>query len=86
MTVEDSTTRVEERGGKVILPEVYARGESKFVDLPRPISERFASYNHYVELVEPADKRACIKCCDNFDDCPLDRGRNDIDFQCKHCQ
>ena len=32
------------------------------------------SYNHYVELVEPADKRACIKCCDNFDDCPLDKG------------
>ena len=32
------------------------------------------SYNHYVELVEPADKRACIKCCDNFSDCPLDRG------------
>ncbi|TFK27847.1 hypothetical protein FA15DRAFT_666082, partial [Coprinopsis marcescibilis] len=30
-------------------------------------------YNHYVELVEPADRRACIKCCDNYDDCPLDR-------------
>ena len=28
-------------------------------------------YKHYVELVEPADKRACIKCCDNYDDCPL---------------
>ncbi|KAH9481830.1 hypothetical protein JR316_0006360 [Psilocybe cubensis] len=28
-------------------------------------------YNHYVELIEPADRRACIKCCDNFDDCPL---------------
>jgi len=34
------------------------------------------SYNHYVELVEPADRRACIKCCDNFDDCPLDRGKD----------
>lgn len=33
-----------------------------------------SSYNHYVELVEPADNRACIKCCDNFDDCPLDKG------------
>ncbi|CAE6501110.1 unnamed protein product [Rhizoctonia solani] len=32
-------------------------------------------YKHYVELVEPADKRACIKCCDNFDDCPLDKGK-----------
>ncbi|KAF8150956.1 hypothetical protein B0H34DRAFT_158271 [Crassisporium funariophilum] len=29
------------------------------------------SYKHYVELVEPGDKRACIKCCDNYDDCPL---------------
>ncbi|KAF8186631.1 hypothetical protein BJ912DRAFT_456752 [Pholiota molesta] len=28
-------------------------------------------YNHYVELVEPADRRACIKCCDNTNDCPL---------------
>ncbi|KAH8834236.1 hypothetical protein DL96DRAFT_1579935 [Flagelloscypha sp. PMI_526] len=30
-------------------------------------------YNHYVELVEPSDKRACIKCCDNFDDCPVNK-------------
>ncbi|EDR12977.1 uncharacterized protein LACBIDRAFT_312067 [Laccaria bicolor S238N-H82] len=30
-------------------------------------------YNHYVELVEPGDRRACIKCCDNYDDCPLDK-------------
>lgn len=33
-----------------------------------------SSYAHYVELVEPADKRACIKCCDNNDDCPLSTG------------
>ncbi|KAK7461938.1 hypothetical protein VKT23_008370 [Stygiomarasmius scandens] len=30
-------------------------------------------YNHYVELVEPGANRACIKCCDNFNDCPVDR-------------
>jgi len=30
-------------------------------------------YNHYVELVEPSLSRACIKCCDAFDDCPVDR-------------
>ncbi|CAE6498175.1 unnamed protein product [Rhizoctonia solani] len=30
-------------------------------------------YNHYVELVEPAERRACIKCCDNYNDCPLDK-------------
>ncbi|KAF7331420.1 Allergen protein [Mycena kentingensis (nom. inval.)] len=30
-------------------------------------------YKHYVELVEPSDKRACIKCCDDPADCPLDK-------------
>jgi len=30
-------------------------------------------YNHYVELVEPGGNRACIKCCDDPADCPLDR-------------
>ncbi|KAG8734775.1 hypothetical protein FRC12_018384, partial [Ceratobasidium sp. 428] len=33
-------------------------------------------YKHYVELVEPDVKRACIKCCDNYDDCPLDKDQN----------
>ncbi|KAL1735037.1 hypothetical protein EV714DRAFT_280664 [Schizophyllum commune] len=30
-------------------------------------------YNHYVELVEPAGNRACIKCCDDPADCPVDK-------------
>ncbi|PFH45950.1 hypothetical protein AMATHDRAFT_115818, partial [Amanita thiersii Skay4041] len=30
-------------------------------------------YKHYVELVEPSARRACIKCCDNYNDCPLDK-------------
>ncbi|KAK7684250.1 hypothetical protein QCA50_012633 [Cerrena zonata] len=30
-------------------------------------------YNHYVELVEPAANRACIKCCDDFNDCPVNK-------------
>ncbi|XP_006459003.1 hypothetical protein AGABI2DRAFT_200902 [Agaricus bisporus var. bisporus H97] len=38
-----------------------------------PIDSVCLGYNHYVELVEPGDRRACIKCCDNYDDCPLDR-------------
>jgi len=38
-----------------------------------PQGSKCLGYNHYVELVEPAGKRACIKCCDSFDDCPLDR-------------
>ncbi|KAJ3511373.1 hypothetical protein NLJ89_g4134 [Agrocybe chaxingu] len=35
-----------------------------------PQGSKCLGYNHYVELVEPADRRACIKCCDNFNDCP----------------
>jgi len=27
-------------------------------------------YNHYVELIEPSNNRACIRCCDDPDDCP----------------
>ncbi|KXN87224.1 hypothetical protein AN958_08614 [Leucoagaricus sp. SymC.cos] len=30
-------------------------------------------YNHYVELVEPSARRACIKCCDNPADCPTNK-------------
>ncbi|KXN82974.1 hypothetical protein AN958_01979 [Leucoagaricus sp. SymC.cos] len=30
-----------------------------------------AGYNHYVELIEPSQRRACIRCCQDFDDCPL---------------
>ncbi|KAK7052503.1 allergen protein [Favolaschia claudopus] len=30
-------------------------------------------YNHYVELVEPRGPRACIKCCDDPADCPVDK-------------
>ncbi|KAF6759815.1 hypothetical protein DFP72DRAFT_884292 [Ephemerocybe angulata] len=36
-----------------------------------PAGSKCLGYNHYVELVEPDVKRACIKCCDNYDDCPL---------------
>ncbi|PPQ83505.1 hypothetical protein CVT25_006995 [Psilocybe cyanescens] len=39
--------------------------------LGNPQGSKCLGYNHYVELVEPADRRACIKCCDNYDDCPL---------------
>ncbi|TFK73258.1 hypothetical protein BDN72DRAFT_834915 [Pluteus cervinus] len=36
-----------------------------------PQGSKCLGYNHYVELVEPSDKRACIKCCDDSNDCPL---------------
>ncbi|CAE6388783.1 unnamed protein product [Rhizoctonia solani] len=28
-------------------------------------------YNHYVELLEPGANRACIRCCQDTNDCPL---------------
>ncbi|KAJ7701235.1 hypothetical protein B0H17DRAFT_1176597 [Mycena rosella] len=31
-------------------------------------------YNHYIELVEPASPRACIRCCDDPADCPTSKG------------
>ncbi|KAF7316548.1 hypothetical protein MIND_00174100 [Mycena indigotica] len=31
-------------------------------------------YNHYVEIVEPAGNRACIRCCNNPADCPTNKG------------
>lgn len=37
-------------------------------------------YKHYVELVEPGAKRACIKCCDDFKDCPLHLGESIYNF------
>ncbi|KAF8756749.1 hypothetical protein RHS01_04500 [Rhizoctonia solani] len=30
-------------------------------------------YKHYVQLVEPNDGRACIRCCQDYNDCPLDK-------------
>ncbi|KAJ7196957.1 hypothetical protein GGX14DRAFT_671385 [Mycena pura] len=30
-------------------------------------------YKHYVELVEPSESRACIKCCDDAADCPTNK-------------
>lgn len=39
--------------------------------LGNPAGSKCLGYKHYVELVEPDVKRACIKCCDNYDDCPL---------------
>ncbi|KAH8986393.1 hypothetical protein EDB86DRAFT_2947945 [Lactarius hatsudake] len=31
------------------------------------------NYNHYVEILEPAGPRACLKCCDDPADCPTNK-------------
>ncbi|GLB44856.1 putative 3-oxo-5-alpha-steroid 4-dehydrogenase [Lyophyllum shimeji] len=38
-----------------------------------PEGSKCLGYNHYVELVEPAGPRACIRCCDDPADCPTDK-------------
>ncbi|KAF8071583.1 hypothetical protein FPV67DRAFT_1481886 [Lyophyllum atratum] len=38
-----------------------------------PEGSKCLGYNHYVELVEPAGPRACIRCCDDPADCPVNR-------------
>lgn len=38
-----------------------------------PQGSQCLGYNHYVELVEPAGPRACIKCCDDPADCPTNK-------------
>ncbi|PPQ97437.1 hypothetical protein CVT26_006773 [Gymnopilus dilepis] len=35
-----------------------------------PVGSVCTGYNHYVELIEPAGPRACIRCCDEEEDCP----------------
>ena len=39
-----------------------------------PQGSQCLGYKHYVELVEPAGPRACIKCCDDPADCPTNKG------------
>ena len=45
-------------------------------------SDLWCRYNHYVELVEPAELRACIRCCNDPDDCPTDMGKAHMDYCC----
>ncbi|KAF8219335.1 hypothetical protein L208DRAFT_1341345 [Tricholoma matsutake] len=40
-----------------------------------PVGSICVGYNHYVELVEPAGPRACIKCCDDPADCPSNKDK-----------
>jgi len=35
-----------------------------------PATSVCTGYNHYVELIEPASNRACIRCCIDPSDCP----------------
>jgi len=38
-----------------------------------PAGSVCTGYNHYVELLEPAGPRACIRCCDDASDCPTNK-------------
>ena len=43
--------------------------------LPRPSVTDRHRYKHYVELIEPTGPRACIRCCDDENDCPMNKGK-----------
>jgi len=38
-----------------------------------PAGSQCLGYNHYVEIVEPENNRACIKCCADSVDCPTNK-------------
>ncbi|KAG8918265.1 hypothetical protein FRC02_002496 [Tulasnella sp. 418] len=42
-----------------------------------PQGSKCTGYAHYVELIEPDVNRACIRCCQEYKDCPLDKGVSD---------
>jgi hypothetical protein len=74
MMLEDNTIRAVEQTEKGILLVVFvlgmlllAKGDFFFL-----ICE--CRFKHYVELLEPAGPRACIRCCDDADDCPTTQG------------
>ncbi|CUA66957.1 hypothetical protein RSOLAG22IIIB_02865 [Rhizoctonia solani] len=38
-----------------------------------PRGSKCIGYKHYVEIVEPDVSRACIRCCQEYSDCPLNK-------------
>ena len=47
--------------------DISRKGDLSYLFYPR--------YNHYVELLEPAGPRACIRCCYDPADCRTDLGK-----------
>ena len=50
-----------------------------------PQGSQCLGYKHYVELVEPAANRACIKCCDDAADCPTNKGARSMGRYLRGC-
>ncbi len=70
-----STIQVGERGGGEIQKAVHARGKYFiFTETPLMLKVSIRRFKHYVELVEPGGPSECIRCCDDFDDCPVNKG------------
>lgn len=58
-----------------VIPETaFVLGTCVLFPHPDFVWFKIDRYNHYVELIEPSQKRACIRCCQDFDDCRLDKG------------
>ena len=69
-----STTPVVVQAAGAIHKTAYAWGKCSLEYGIYPFVDDSFRYNHYVEVVEPAGPRACIKCCDNPVDCPTNKG------------
>jgi hypothetical protein len=83
MMAEDSTIRAVEMAGWGIPRTACVSGAfPEWVVYFEWELMRWDRYNHYVELVEPSDKRACIRCCDDPADCPLNKGESSFLVLC----
>lgn len=67
-------TRVAAQEAEAIHKAVSAWGAYNYTSTSPRNNVHAFRYKHYVELVEPAGRRACIKCCDNPSDCPVNKG------------
>lgn len=68
--------RAVEQRDKEILLVVFAWGTLSFFCAGKSdVFELCYRYNHYVELLEPAGPRACIRCCEDAEDCPTNQGK-----------
>jgi hypothetical protein len=67
--------RVVGRRGRGIQLGACVRGKRCYFHWWWLIHDLDVRYNHYVELLEPGGPRACIRCCDDPDDCPTHMGQ-----------
>ena len=74
MTMEVSTIRTEVPMARGILKEACALGGCSQISSAYN-TLFFIRYTSYVQLIEPALPRACIRCCSDVADCVTNKGK-----------